>query len=164
MKLRLLAIVSLVTPLLINCSTLPEIEPYSPEKPQDAQAEDALPYGQAISDNVFKEDSMTEDGEEENSDDDDSYAMEDAQIDTETEELAPQPVKKTSRSIASATFKNGFYTFSSQCAMKVKPDENSAEAGNVQAGKKLWLDGHNGEWLKAYKKSGTVFVPSHCVK
>lgn len=67
------------------------------------------------------------------------------------------------RAPASA-LKNGYYTTSEVCDMKASPSEKSASVGNVSKGKKLWLDAHNGSWLKAYKKKGTAYIPAHCVQ
>ena len=60
-------------------------------------------------------------------------------------------------------FKNVMYTFNSDCAMKAKPDSGSKNVGSVSAGKKLWVENHDTQWAKVYKKSGAVYVSKSCL-
>jgi hypothetical protein len=48
--------------------------------------------------------------------------------------------------------------------MKFSPTAGSKSVGNVAKGKKLWLESHNAQWFKAYKKSGTAYVSADCIK
>lgn len=170
MKLSVIMMSVFATLFLINCSTHPEIKPYEDSiLDSEASSDEELPYGQAISDSVFNDTSITA------TDDNSSVPTEfDDRIDAATEEETPAPkeqvvVKKESapqRAPASVkpSGKNGFYTFSADCVMKSEPNDASSDVGNVSKGKKLWLDKHDSTWFKAFKKSGTVYVPSSCVK
>lgn len=60
-------------------------------------------------------------------------------------------------------FKNGMHKFNADCAMKAKPDSGSKNVGSVSAGKKLWVENHNAQWAKVYKKSGAVYVSKSCL-
>ncbi|MCB9073182.1 MAG: hypothetical protein H6623_06140 [Bdellovibrionaceae bacterium] len=180
-KIALLVATSL---FFMNCSSHPEINSdESVEQKEsayeDTATEESLPYGQAISDSVFNEESSQK--QEADEYEDDSYEMEDARVAEDTNENTNEDINDeqvhqsvaleheetklpvVKRNVASVKFKNGFYTFSNNCTMKSQPNEGSASAGNVSAGKKLWLDVHSTQWMKAYKKSGTVYIPSHCL-
>lgn len=65
---------------------------------------------------------------------------------------------------SSKKFKSGMYKFSKECTMYSEPRTFSREAGSIPAGRKLWIDPHDQDWLKAYKKSGTVYIPADCLK
>ncbi len=167
MKYKSLMVV-LSTTFLVNCSTHPEIKPYEEkELLEEAVKDESLPYGQSISDAVFSDSSIAYDESEVPTEFDDS--IDDAQDVAEEFEppkkdvVAKKTAKNNSRSPASAG-KNGLRTFSADCVMKSQPDDASSNMGNVSKGKKLWLDQHSATWFKAYKKSGTVYVPSSCVQ
>lgn len=80
-----------------------------------------------------------------------------------------KPVKKAiakkTRKVASVkkSFKSGLYRFKKNCTMFSKPNQSSSKQGSISSGKKLWIDPHNSGWHKAYKKSGTVYIPSSCL-
>ncbi len=76
-------------------------------------------------------------------------------------EAIAEGVRKPS---ARRPFKAGLYTFSEKCTMYKQPRSLSEEAGSIPAGRKLWIDPHNDGWLKAYKKSGTVYISSDCLQ
>ncbi len=172
--------ISILAALMIHfsfgCSTHPEIKPY-----QTDNQELAIDENQQASNNSVElpddADGFVEDAEL-------SEDMEKSEVVAEGKESTPLPVvaqqepqkkevkkvetkvsKKmvTSRTPAS-TLKNGFFVFAESCDMKSSPKSGSKSVGNVSKGKKLWLDVHNSSWLKAYKKSGTAYVSSDCVK
>lgn len=60
--------------------------------------------------------------------------------------------------------KSGFYVFAKACVMRNKPSAKGTSAGNIAKGKRLWLDKHDASWMKAHKKSGSVFVSTSCLK
>lgn len=60
-------------------------------------------------------------------------------------------------------FNGGMHSFKKDCTMYSKPNTSSSSAGSVSKGKKLWIDPHNNEWHKAYKKSGTVYIHNSCI-
>lgn len=169
MKLSVIMMSVFAALFLVNCSTHQEIKPYEDTTLDEAAADEELPYGQAISDSVFSDTSVA------STDDDSNVPTEfDDRIDSAEEEEAPAPKKEvvvkkevsSKRAPASVTpaGKNGFYTFSADCIMKSEPNDASSDVGNVSKGKKLWLDKHDATWFKAFKKSGTVYVPSSCVQ
>ena len=61
-------------------------------------------------------------------------------------------------------FKAGMYKFKEDCTMYKEPATLSGEAGKIRAGKKLWIDGHDDNWRKAYKKAGAVYIPANCLE
>ncbi len=65
---------------------------------------------------------------------------------------------------AKAPFKSGMYKFAEECKMYKEPRSFSDQAGSIPPGRKLWIDSHNENWLKAYKKSGTVYISTDCLK
>lgn len=167
MKIASLILSVFTVLFLANCSTHPEIKPYEDNGAvEETSAEEALPYGQSISDSVFSESTVAYDDGEVPTEFDDSIDTADM-----PEEVAPatkqvavkKPEKKNTRAPASSG-KSGMRTFSADCIMKSQPDDASENMGNVTKGKKLWLDQHSATWFKAYKKSGTVYVPSSCVQ
>ncbi len=84
----------------------------------------------------------------------------------------PKPVKQAKtqepavkkRKVATSVFKSGMHKFTSDCTMRAKPSAESAPKGSIGKGRKLWIDPHNEDWHKAYKKSGTVYIPANCLK
>ncbi|MCC6137716.1 MAG: hypothetical protein IT287_03735 [Bdellovibrionaceae bacterium] len=171
MKLSKFFMSVFATLLLTNCSTHPEIKPYEEPK-EEAAVEESLPYGQAISDSVFSDSLETDSSMPTEFDDRVDMAEEDEATPAKEVLEKEVPVKKTivvqkapkaGRQPASAG-KGGMFTFKADCVMKTQPDDASENAGSVSAGKKLWLDTHDATWFKAYKKSGTVYVPSTCVQ
>lgn len=72
---------------------------------------------------------------------------------------------KRSKSLASSggAFKAKMYTFKTDCEMKSDPSDDSANAGNVKAGKKLWVENHDADWATVQKKTGTVYVKKSCL-
>lgn len=170
MKFSMITMSAFVSLFLVNCSTIPEIKPYEATTIDETSTEDELPYGQAISDSVFSDATIA-------ASDDSSVPTEfDDRIDTadeEEEESVPAPkkevvvkkeVKAKSNRVPASVKGGGMKTFSSDCIMKSEPNDASDNVGTVSKGKKLWLDAHDATWFKAYKKSGTVYVPSSCVQ
>lgn len=80
-------------------------------------------------------------------------------------EKKSKPAKKSKRpaSHSGGAFKAKMYSFSSDCEMKSEPSDESASAGNVKAGKKLWVENHDAEWAVVQKKSGPVYVRKSCL-
>ncbi|MBY0316024.1 MAG: hypothetical protein K2Q26_10915 [Bdellovibrionales bacterium] len=165
--------------VITNCSSIPEMEikPYA----MPGYTVEELQGSESDRDSIFQIEPMTDtvtQAEKElapvNEEPSPEIALDPVpKVEEEmSEELdstpAPSPKKKKSEKSAArkqaSVFKNGFYTFSSSCQMKTQPDESSPDAGAVTEGKKLWLDSHNPQWLKAYKKAGTVYVPASCVQ
>ena len=143
----------------LGCSTHPEIKPFEAPTPQEIALENSENSQESIelpdSDDGFVEDAELP-------------AEEPQQVATtepvETKKAEPAKVKvQQERAPASAT-KNGYFVFASACDMKASPSAGGKSVGNVAKGKKLWLDSHNAQWFKAYKKSGTAYVPADCVK
>lgn len=64
----------------------------------------------------------------------------------------------------SRMFRNGFYNFTQDCAMRASADRESAVLGTVNKGKRLWVDDHRGEWAKVYRKTGPAFVDKGCLQ
>lgn len=77
-------------------------------------------------------------------------------------EEEPVSVPKLSKKVSSK-FKNGMYKFSKACNMRKSPSKKGRTAGKVATEKKLWVEGHNGSWVKVYKKSGAVYVHKTCL-
>lgn len=167
MKLTSFTISAFTALFLISCSTHPEIKPYeSTDAQEEAAPDEQLPYGQSISDSVFSDSTVAYDDSEVPTEFDDSIDMaEESEPPVEAPKKKVAEAKKSTSSRAPASNgKSGMRTFSADCQMKTQPDDASADAGSVNKGKKLWLDQHNATWFKAYKKSGTVYVPSSCVQ
>lgn len=82
----------------------------------------------------------------------------------ESENLAEQTLIDGRKPTGDTAFKSGMYKFSDNCTMYKEPRSFSDEAGTIAAGRKLWIDPHKGNWLKAYKKSGRVYISADCLK
>lgn len=85
-----------------------------------------------------------------------------AESEAKDNKIVPTPEDDAVRKPTS--FKAGMHTFSKECTFYTAPDRESAEDGSAKSGKKLWLDPHVEGWVKAYKKSGTVYIPADCVQ
>lgn len=72
-------------------------------------------------------------------------------------------VKEVVKKVSAKKFKNGMHKFSINCEMKSSADASSKNVGKVKAGKKLWVENHNKDWAKVYKKSGAVFINKGCL-
>jgi hypothetical protein len=161
----------------IGCSTHPEIKPYEAPQGKELAVDDTPEESMDLPDVA---DGFVEDAE---------LTDEEPQALAKTEEKLPEPeniveekkvepkiksqakvakveksVKKSAERAPASTLKNGYYVFDSNCEMKSSPKSKSETVGSISKGKKLWLDVHNGTWLKAYKKNGTAYVPASCVK
>lgn len=148
--------------LLLACSSHPEIKPYAIQEENSAPlADEQRSLDLEIPENIADND----ESKNEPLDVEDATLVETAAAEKE-EVVVPQreQQKKPQRTVASVELKNGYYVFSSDCVMKSQPQESSKNVGTVNSGKKLWLDAHNGQWLKAYKKSGAAYVPASCVQ
>lgn len=170
MKTQKYTLITLVSFYLSTtaCSNHPEIKPYEAPQIQELAVDETsndleLPDS---ADGLLEDADVSEEAPSER-----VVAKEQVVEEKVTQEKVVVPVAKvekkkeikTERAPASA-LKNGYYTTSESCDMKASPSEKSASVGNVSKGKKLWLDAHNGSWLKAYKKKGTAYIPAHCVK
>lgn len=163
---------------LTNCSSHPEIKPYEPTYVKEYSAYENELSAEASSDPAFRDNTLAVNDDDDIEDSDVPTEFDDKIDMAETPKKAAvtitqsQPVVKkdapakekasADRKPASNT-KNGFYNLSSNCMMKSQPDAGSEDMGSASSGKKLWLDVHDNNWFKAYKKSGTVYISSSCV-
>lgn len=151
-----------------GCSTHPEIKPYEPQ--QELAVDDSLSSKESL-ELPDGADGFVEDAElpEEEKTVEVAQAEEKSSPEQVTPPVAKSPKvikdkkEKTERTPAS-NLKNGFFVFANDCEMKSAPGKNGSSVGSVSKGKKLWLDVHNASWLKAYKKNGTAYVSTSCVK
>lgn len=78
-----------------------------------------------------------------------------------------EPVKKKmakkKRARTGQAFKNGMYRVSVNCTMRSKPSTKAKGVGKVRKGKKLWMEKHNKNWVKIFKKSGPVYINKLCL-
>ncbi len=63
----------------------------------------------------------------------------------------------------SPAFKNGMYGVKKDCRMHGKPNLQSKKQGSVNRGKKLWMENHDKNWVKVFKKSGPVYINKSCL-
>lgn len=157
----------LILHVSFGCSTHPEIKPY--EAQQELAVDDSSTNKESL-DLPEDADGFIEDADlpaEENT----VQVAQSNEVST-PEKVAPvakaPPVVKDKKEkmnrVPASTLKNGFFVFANDCEMKSAPGKNGSSVGSVSKGKKLWLDVHNSSWLKAYKKNGTAYVPTSCVK
>lgn len=158
--------VLIAIPFLTNCSSHPEIVPYDSRRVTELNVDEV---SEAIANDSVFEDAVR--------------SGKPFDLDAETPQMAEtvasleapsaqamhtlpvvEEVKAPPARRPASALTNGYYVFSRDCVMRTEPDAGSSGAGQVALGKKLWLDVHNSQWLKAYKKAGTVYVPSSCVK
>jgi hypothetical protein len=71
-------------------------------------------------------------------------------------EDAPEPAAPTD-------FKDGFYNIAVNCNMRAEPSAASANEGKIKAGKRLWVEGYNNDWVRVFKKSGPVYISKVCL-
>jgi hypothetical protein len=145
-------------PFITNCSSHPEIVPY--EAPSISREDNSRA-------SAIANDSVFEDAIQSGKPFDlalDQPQMAETAAPLEMPVAPPPPPSPQPRRAASAPLTNGYYVFSRDCVMRTNPNAGSVGAGHVVAGKKLWLDVYDGQWLKAYKKSGTFYVPTSCIK
>ncbi len=158
----ILLLSSLMFSTQLGCSTHPEIKPFEAPTPQEIALENSENSQESIelpdSDDGFVEDAELP-------------AEEPQQVakaePVETKKAEPtkmQPTKVQKERVPASAAKNGYFVFANACDMKSSPSSESKSVGNVAKGKKLWLDSHNDQWFKAYKKSGTAYVPANCIK
>ncbi len=150
-----------------GCSTHPEIKPY--ESQQELAVDDSSNDKESL-DLPDGADGFVEDAElpeEEKSVEvvnvEEKAAPEKVASVAKAPEVVKSKKEKSERAPAS-NLKNGFFVFANDCEMKSSPGKNGSAVGSVSKGKKLWLDVHNTSWLKAYKKNGTAYVSTSCVK
>ena len=79
-------------------------------------------------------------------------------------EVAQQTLESSRKPSGKKAFKAGMHKFSKKCSMQAEPSSMSDEAGVIRPGRKLWIDAHNDDWHKAYKKSGTVYISADCLQ
>lgn len=90
--------------------------------------------------------------------------VESGQADLPVETLEPVKKKRAKKKIASVSkFKNGMYRASVNCSMRAKASAKSKKVGTVKKGKKLWMEKHNKNWVKVFKKSGPVYINKLCL-
>jgi|GEM_PF-2931566 len=82
------------------------------------------------------------------------------QIGQEYPTLPAMPTRETS----AVGFKQGMYDFGEDCQMREDPAANGTPAGMVRAGKKLWVEPVDNNWLRVYKKAGPVFISRDCLQ
>lgn len=124
-------------------------------------------YGDAGASSADEEDELflggTENAQDtEEEDNSEPAAMEEASNaikELPVETLEPTPRKKASIS----AFKNGMYKFSKACNMREEPSKSGSKAGKVSTKRKLWVEGHNDNWVTVQKKSGPVYVHRSCL-
>jgi outer membrane biosynthesis protein TonB len=151
----------------LGCSTHPEIKPFEAPTPQEIALENSENSQESIelpdSDDGFVEDAELPAEEPEQI----------AKVEpVETKKAEPakvqaakvKPAKAQKERVPASAAKNGYFVFASACDMKSSPSAGGKSVGNVAKGKKLWLDSHNAQWFKAYKKSGTAYIAADCVK
>lgn len=63
---------------------------------------------------------------------------------------------------AISSFKNGYYSFISDCNIRSQASKRSTVVGQVNKGKVLWVDGHTDSWAKVYRKAGPAYVSRKC--
>jgi hypothetical protein len=160
----------------LGCSTHPEIKPYEAPQSKELAVDETPQDSMDIPDvaDAFLEDAELPEEEEtavlaktEEKLPEPEKTSEEKKADSKTKEKVAkiEKVEKKSGGRAPASvLKNGYYVFDSNCDMKSAPKSKSETVGSISKGKKLWLDVHNGTWLKAYKKNGTAYVPANCVK
>ncbi len=127
-------------------------EEYSDDDYGDVASEEPAEDGEAYAGTVMDDE---EDNEEPASMGADPLPVETLESETE------QPVEKVAKKMP--PFKNGMYRVSVNCTMRSKPSTKSAKAGTVNKGKKLWMEAHNTNWVKVFKKSGTVYINRLCL-
>ena len=76
----------------------------------------------------------------------------------------PKSRKRARKKIASVSkFKNGMYRLSATCTMRKRASKSSKGVGKARKGKKLWMEKHNKNWVKVFKKSGPVYINKICL-
>lgn len=166
------SLVLIMTPFVSNCSSIPEIQSYETpgytvEQLQgSSEPRDAVFQIEPIDMNDSEEPAEISENEavEQEAEQAASAIIDESEpVNLEEAPAMSSPKKKVSRGIASAPVKNGFYTFKNSCTMKAEADSASSDVGQVNAGKKLWLDHHDSQWFKVYKKSGTAYISANCI-
>ncbi len=74
-----------------------------------------------------------------------------------------EPATELPTKSVSPKFKNGMYRVGSACTMRAQPSTSASKEGTVPKGKKLWMEAHNANWVKVFKKSGPVFINKVCL-
>ena len=75
----------------------------------------------------------------------------------------PDVAPSTRRRTSSLPFKQGMYDFSSNCQMRKEAATTGTASGSIRAGKTLWVEPFNENWLRVYKKSGPVYISRSCL-
>ncbi len=163
------------------CSSHPEIKPYEAPQSQDLAVDETNSSANDLelpdsADGFLEDSDVSEEAPAVQVAEREETVAPLAKVEKMKVETAKPETKKVVQKVAqkaetkqkerapASVLKNGYYTTSETCDMKASPSDKSASVGNVSKGKKLWLDAHNGTWLKAYKKKGTAYIPAHCVK
>ena len=133
----------------LGCSTHPEIKPFEALTPQEI----ALENSENSQENIELPDS-----------DDGFVEGVELPVEEPKQVAKTEPVEAKKEQIPTSTAKTGYFVFANACDMKFSPTAGSKSVGNVAKGKKLWLESHNAQWFKAYKKSGTAYVSADCIK
>lgn len=82
----------------------------------------------------------------------------------EAEQVAEAALNSPRQPTSDQPFKAGMYKFAKKCQMYAEPSSMSDKAGSIRAGRKLWIDKHDDDWHKAYKKSGAVYISADCLQ
>ncbi len=61
-------------------------------------------------------------------------------------------------------FRPGMHLFTKNCTMFAEATTSSAAEGRVRLGRKLWVDSHDKDWHKVFKKNGPVYIPADCLQ
>lgn len=178
-KILLLAFIGLA---VSNCSSSPE--PLEDETPVEAsEYQSSGVYGdieretRSTSSEPYSDDNYGALDEEGSTDEallaDSSHESpsEEPAVESPRPKIAPTPRKpKKSQAIvghhsepAKKQFKSGMYGLGRDCDMHSKPTLQSKKVGSVSRGKKLWMEPHDGGWVKVFKKSGPVYLKKDCI-
>ncbi len=79
-------------------------------------------------------------------------------------QIAEDNLRNPRKPTSSAVFKPGMYKFSKDCKMYSEASSSGDESGVIKSGRKLWIDSHDNDWHKVYKKEGAVYISSDCLK
>lgn len=172
MKLFKVVTLLVVSLALANCSSSSNVSEESEvgaaHEPVSLSSYDKAIFEMDADDNASEDIAANEESEEESEPNNDEVAADNFAVDvdattaeTDSEESAVAPQRETAS--YNSDFKAGMHKFTQKCNMKSEPSESGKNAGSVSAGKKLWLDNHDGQWVKAYKKSGTVYINKNCL-
>ncbi|MCM2281956.1 MAG: hypothetical protein NDI61_08940 [Bdellovibrionaceae bacterium] len=79
-----------------------------------------------------------------------------------TEKVAAKPKAKSAKTSRKVASKEGFRTTKAECEMHKSAAADSPVLITVAASRKLWVEEHNEEWVKAFRKTGHGFISRDC--